>query len=526
MQSLPETQMKRIAVISNINMDPLKNHLQQVIPYELWFAGYNQWQAELLNPGSELSSFNPDFLYLHLDTMEFKGELTEVLAAAELFLERNPAMYLIISDFSDPPFSVMTYLPGQDRAGWFNEALKSFAADHDNVFILEFDRLVRLHGYTTLFDEKYWYLGRIRHSARGFAVLAQELGYVAACLEGKARKVLILDLDDTLWGGIVGEEGWQNLRLSHDGPGLAYLEFQKEILALKRTGVLLAISSKNNEADVREVFEKNQEMQLSWDDFVAREIHWDQKPAAVARIAEHLGLGLDALVFLDDSPAEREMVRQLLPEVAVPEFPRDVALRNRWFVTDVVYPYFSKRRLTREDLEKTDQYRRKADREKIRKTLDYREFLEQLSIRLTILPAAEAVLPRMAQLTQKTNQFNLTVRRYTEADLRIFLQDPSHLMFTLSYEDKFGGEGLTGFAMAVTERDCARIDTFLLSCRVLGRNVEQAFLKHILEALRHQKVRVVEAEFVPAPRNGLAKEFYSQNGFTDAGNGRFTLHLE
>jgi len=230
--------------------------------------------------------------------------------------------------------------------------------------------------------------------------------------------------------------------------------------------------------------------------------------------------------MLDDSKVEREMMKKTLPGVVVPDFPEDISLLNRWFVTDVVYPWFSKRKLSSEDLEKTRQYKRNIDREKIRKKVDYQEFLAQLQIRLTYPEPTDALCFRIAQLTQKTNQFNLTVKRYTEPGIKAMIGNPSYRIFACEYEDKFGKEGLIGCAVAEVRGDHAVMDTFLLSCRVLGRNVETLFLGHLLRELKQQGVRILEGFYTEAPRNALVKDFYPRHGFTSEGNDKFIMNLD
>lgn len=519
--------MARIAVLSNINLDPLRNHLQSSGFSDLYFGGYNQWQPELLNAGSGLYTFRPDYVFISLNAEELQPDLSELFAGIGAFAEKNGKTRFLVSNLSYPPYSVFTYT---DKTASIesdlNGALESYASRNDHTVVFDLNRLIRLYGYQALFDDKYWYLGRIRHSNQGFKVLAGELKNVLDSLSGKARKVLIVDLDNTLWGGVSGEEGWQNIQLSPEGPGLVFLDFQKKLKQLLETGVLLASCSKNNEEDIREVFEKNTWMQLKWDDFILHKINWDLKTDNIVQIAAALDLGLDSMVFLDDNPIERELVRQSLPEVAVPDFPDDISLLNRWFVTDVAYPFLGKWKLTREDSEKTQQYKRNISREEVRKQLDYGQFIEQLRIKLTVFHPSAGLYPRIAQLTQKTNQFNLTGKRYSDLEIKEISESPDHRIFGCEYEDKFGNEGVTGCAIVRTEGDKAFMDTFLLSCRVLGRRVEFTFLDHIIAELKNDGIKTVEAFYNETARNVVAKDLYTKYGFTQLEPGRFTLKIK
>ncbi|MFH1159524.1 MAG: HAD-IIIC family phosphatase [bacterium] len=519
--------MTKLAILSNINIDPLRNHLQKTDSFELYFAGYNQWQNELLNTESGLYAFLPDFIFIYINAEEFQSDISDLFTSIEAYTEKNKSAYFIVSNFSYPPYSVLTY-SSKDSIfeSELNNSLNSLASKNDNIFIFDFNRLISFYGYKTLFDDKFWYLGRIKHSHQGFIVLAQELKNVLFCLLGQTKKVLIVDLDNTLWGGVVGEDGWQNIQLSQEGIARVFLDFQKKIKQLQQTGVLLAICSKNNEKEVKEVFEKNNSIQLSWDDFICHEINWNHKPDNIIQIATSLDLGLVSMVFLDDNPVERELVRLSLPEVVVVDFPKDVSVLNQWFVTDVVYPFFGRRKLTKEDTEKTQQYKRNIDRKKIKKHLDYDSFIKQLNVKLTIFHPSIDLCYRIAQLTQKTNQFNLTVKRYSDTEIKAMLGIPNFKIFACEYEDKFGNEGIIGCAIVKIDEKKALIDSFLISCRVLGRRVEFAFLEYIIKELEKDKIKTIEAFYSETSRNGVAKDFYIINGFTSTENNKFIINLE
>jgi len=261
------------------------------------------------------------------------------------------------------------------------------------------------------------------------------------------------------------------------------------------------------------MFEKHPDMQLHLDDFILHKINWERKSDNILEIAETLQLGLDSMVFIDDSRQERELVKQLLPEVETPYFPEDISLLNQWFVREVVYPFFQKKQLTEEDKEKTIQYKRNLSRSAALSTMSYEEFLASLQIKLNISEPTDLQILRVAQLTQKTNQFNLTGKRYTDADIFAMNNDNDFQIFICEYEDKFGKEGIIGCAIVKFAEKKAILDTFLLSCRVLGRNVENLFLKHILVALKQKGIRSVEGIYNATEKNIAAKDFYAKNGF-------------
>jgi len=494
-------------------MEPLKHCLQKNSALDLYFAGYNRWQAELLDSNSALYSFAPDFIFIYLDAEEWNGEISELLSSVKTYSDYAKKTNFIIADFNHLPYSIATYSEKDDTNHILNEALNNFSKGNHHASILDFNRIICWHGYKNLFDDKYWYLGRIKFSSLGFRILAEEIGHHLNCLQGKTKKVLILDLDNTLWGGVLGEEGLQNVQLSGEGTGRIFVDFQKKIKKLQETGVLLVSCSKNNEPDVREMFKKNPYMQLRWDDFILHKINWERKSDNIAEIAETLQLGLDSTVFIDDSRQERELVKQMLPEVETPDFPEDISLLNQWFVWEVVYPFFQKKQLTEEDKEKTSQYKRNLSRSEELRTMSYEEFLTSLQIKLSVSDPTDLQLPRVAQLIQKTNQFNLTGKCYTDVEILEINNDIDYQIFICEYEDKFGKEGIIGCAIVQLKEKKAVLDTFLLSCRVLGRNVENMFLEHILFELKQRGIRSVEGIYNATEKNIAAKDFYLKNGF-------------
>lgn len=330
----------------------------------------------------------------------------------------------------------------------------------------------------------------------------------------KRKKCLVLDLDNTLWGGILGEDGPAGIQIGGDYPGKAFAYWQHALLELKKTGVMLAVCSKNNEADVMEVWERNPFMVLRKDDFVAWRINWQDKATNIQELASELNIGLDSMVFVDDNPSERALIEQLLPMVSVPEFPQQ-PYQLMDFFHSLVNHYFRVYRVTNEDLKKTEQYkanaRRVAEQAKFTNLDDY---LCSLEIKIDILPLDRFNVSRAAQMTQKTNQFNLTTQRYTENDLLQMIADGSQV-FCINVSDRFGDNGITGeIILCPTGMDTMSIDTFLLSCRILGKGIEYAFLDTILNLIADKGCKTVEATFLETPKNEQVADFYEQAGFS------------
>lgn len=326
------------------------------------------------------------------------------------------------------------------------------------------------------------------------------------------KKCLVLDLDNTLWDGVLGEEGISGVKMSGDYPGNAFMYFQEALIALSKTGVILTVCSKNNEEDVKELYEKNPFLKLTPEFISAYRINWRNKADNIRELAKELNIGLDSMVFVDDNPTERALVRQELPMVTVPEFPKrpyDLMRFYRMLIED----YFKTYKLTSEDLGKTSQYKANAQRSlEQAKFTDLKEFIRSLDIHIDILRANEFNLSRIAQMTQKTNQFNLTTHRYSEAEINSLI-DKGYDIYCISVRDKFGDNGITGEMIISKDGDKAEIDTLLLSCRILGKDIEYAFVKTILNLLKASGINIVMAKYIPTVKNTQVADFYDKLGF-------------
>lgn len=390
----------------------------------------------------------------------------------------------------------------------FNLTLHRLAQEHANLKVIDFRDFTSRYSAAERMDWKYYFISQMglnpRLSGDFIHWWEKKLDSVAL----KRKKCIVLDLDNTLWGGVLGEDGLDGIKIGGDYPGKAFAFFQEALLELEKSGVILAVCSKNNEADVLEAWERVPSMVLRKEHFAACRINWQDKAANIREIANELNIGLDSLVFLDDNPSERELVSQFLPEVAVPDFPAQ-PYELPVFFQSLVENYFQVYSVTDEDRNKTTQYQANAARAEAQKQFaDYASFLRSLQIRLTVAEADEVTLPRIAQMTQKTNQFNLTTRRYQDSDIRQFLQDGWRI-WSVSVSDRFGDSGITG-CMLVHGED---IDSFLLSCRVLGKGIESAFLKTVLSLLKQEGCEKMTAHYVPSQKNAQVADFYERCGF-------------
>ena len=358
-------------------------------------------------------------------------------------------------------------------------------------------------------------MGRIKLNSRAFEILGAEIKNLTDAYHGQIRKVLALDIDNTLWGGIVGEDGVKGIKLSEEGIGKVYVDFQRAVKALKSLGIILALCSKNNYADIKEAFDNHPMIMLKLTDFASIRINWEDKVTNLQAIAEELKLGLDTFVFIDDNPIERALVREHLPEVATPDFPDDTTRLVSWFVDDVANVFFPKFSLTEEDKSKTEQYLANSQRKFFGNNIDLDAFIRGLEIRLTLHENNSLLAERAAQMTQKTNQFNLTTKRYSVGEIESFLKSHNWTVFNLEYEDRFGKEGIIGTAIVRVDSSSALFDSFLLSCRVIGRKVEFLFLDQIVNVLRskHKGINTLYSAYEPTSKNVIAADFYEQAGF-------------
>jgi FkbH-like protein len=363
-----------------------------------------------------------------------------------------------------------------------------------------------------LIDWKYYFLSQMPVNPKLVPQFNKWFSRQLEILAMKRKKCIVLDLDNTLWHGILGEDGPDGIKMGEDYPGNAYRFFQAFLLELSRMGIILAVCSKNNEADVFAVWENHPDTVLRKENFSAYRINWNNKADNIREIALELNIGLDSMVFIDDNPAERELIKQTLPEVSVPEFPAQPYLYPV-FIKQLTDDYFSAYTLTQEDLTKTRQYKENAERAQHKKQfVDMETYIKSLEIKLTVEQLNEFNKARFAQMTQKTNQFNLTTKRYTETEIQSFA-DNGGLIYGLRVKDKFGDNGLTGLMIILIDKETAYIDTLLLSCRILGKEVEYIFVKYVLLKLKKKGITNIRASYIKTPKNVQVEKFYDNIGF-------------
>jgi FkbH-like protein len=385
----------------------------------------------------------------------------------------------------------------------------------DRVALVDCDWLSGVAGKEAWFDARYRHLAKQAVGLGCVPLLARHTGAVLGAQLGTSRKVLVLDLDGTLWGGVLGEVGPHGITLGAGPAGEAFSDFQRYVLALRERGVVLAVSSKNDEADVRQVLTEHPDMLVRLDDVAVLLANWDDKPSSLRRIAATLGVGLDSLVFVDDNPAERAAVQELLPAVDVVPLPADPAGYVRALAR---YPYFEPAALTAEDAARTAQYRARAQAVEQQQTAgSLQEFLAGLDMCATVDVLGPANLTRVAQLVGKTNQFNLTTRRHSADVLAEMAVDPCTVTQVVRLRDRFADHGIVGVLLAVHRDDVLTVDTWLLSCRVIGRTLEEEMMGELIGTAGRRGCRRIVGRYTPTAKNGQVAELYGRLGFSRTG---------
>lgn len=404
-----------------------------------------------------------------------------------------------------------------------NLRLAEAVANEPNIFVLDAARWVAAAGPAAS-HPKLWYLGKIAFGPDVMRIAAGEIRAALRAVRGGMRKLLLLDLDETLWGGVVGDVGWESLRLGgHDPVGEAFVDFQRGLRALKNRGVLLGIVSRNTESVALEAIDRHPEMALRRDDFVAWRINWEDKAANILDLVHEVNLGLDATVFLDDNPAERARVREALPQVLVPDWPSDRLLYAKALAS---LDCFDAPTITREDRKRTRTYVAERERSTLASSAQsLTEFLRSLNLEVVYEELTRADVARAAQLLNKTNQMNLTTRRMAEAELFAWSQREGNCVFVFRVADRFSDYGLTGIASLGASGRTARVEDFVLSCRVIGRGVERAMLHALVEHARARGFLELGAQFRPTERNGPCRRFLDEESGLRADADRYAWDL-
>ena len=497
--------------------------LRRKLDIEIYETPYGMYPQELADKTSGLHAFRPDVILFALDARHLAAAQSAD-AALELMRccwrqAKESFGCQVLQQTAMPIFSNLMgnneeRLPQSPAAilSHINESLRPAAAEA-GVELLALDRLIASAGLAAWYDPGMWHHSKHEVHPCAAEMYGEQVARLMAAGRGRSAKCLVLDLDNTLWGGVVGDDGLNGIVLGQgSGQGEAFVEFQRYVKGLSLRGVILAVCSKNDRENALEPFERHPEMVLRPKDIACFVANWTDKAANLRSIAKQLNIGLDALVFVDDNPSERELIRRELPMVAVPEMPEDPA---GYAATLAAAGYFESLRTTEEDRVRCKLYQANAEREQMRETAtDIGSYLESLRMTMTATPFDSLGLTRITQLINKTNQFNLTTQRMTEAEVAALMSDPKMVTLQVRLVDRFGDNGIIAVLMA---RMCpskeAMIETWLMSCRVLGRKVEEACLNVLAEACAAHGMKRLIGAYRPTEKNGMVREMYGALGF-------------
>ena len=531
----------KIAILSSFTLNGLSEILhvkcsELGIGYRSFVAGYNQYAQELINSKSEYYKFSPDVTFLIIDIRNLLGEnfffpynisdnerkslISEKINHLENMImnfEKNLNSKLIIANFNIPSYSPNGVLETKFDFGFhemieeLNKSLRDISKNHNSVYVYNFNQFISKYGEKNIFDYRQFHVGDIQIALNFLPQFGYDLMSYIKPITGTNRKCIVLDLDNTLWGGIIGEDGFDGIELGHSPNGKAFVDFQKELLSLWNQGIILAINSKNNFDDAMNVIKEHPNMILREKNFASIKINWNDKAENLKQIANEINIGLNSIVFFDDDKLNQERIKHEFPEVLTVELSSDPSYFSA-ILKDL--NDFNVLQRTEDDIKRGEMYAQQRERKEFQKSIsNLDDFLEQLDIQVKMKKTSEFLIPRISQLTLKTNQFNLTTKRYQEEEIRNFANNDKFIVGCAQVLDKFGDNGITGVYIINKEDKVWNIDTFLLSCRIMGRGVENGILSQILIDAKNNGIEEIRANFIPTKKNKPAENFLSDFGF-------------
>jgi len=531
----------KIAILSSFTLNGLSEILhvkcsELGIGYRSFVAGYNQYAQELINSKSEYYKFSPDVTFLIIDIRNLLGEnfffpynisdnerkslISEKINHLENMImnfEKNLNSKLIIANFNIPSYSPNGVLETKFDFGFhemieeLNKSLRDISKNHNSVYVYNFNQFISKYGEKNIFDYRQFHVGDIQIALNFLPQFGYDLMSYIKPITGTNRKCIVLDLDNTLWGGIIGEDGFDGIELGHSPNGKAFVDFQKELLSLWNQGIILAINSKNNFDDAMNVIKEHPNMILREKNFASIKINWNDKAENLKQIANEINIGLNSIVFFDDDKLNQERIKHEFPEVLTVELSSDPSYFSA-ILKDL--NDFNVLQRTEDDVKRGEMYAQQRERKEFQKSIsNLDDFLEQLDIQVKMKKTSEFLIPRISQLTLKTNQFNLTTKRYQEEEIRNFANNDKFIVGCAQVLDKFGDNGITGVYIINKEDKVWNIDTFLLSCRIMGRGVENGILSQILIDAKNNGIEEIRANFIPTKKNKPAENFLSDFGF-------------
>ena len=512
---------------------------------DVYEGEYSQVERQLLDPTSELYMFDADIVIVFQSTHklgEYHSSLStekqKILAEERLvfvsslcetpLLANKKIIYFNYPEIEDTVFgsyanrveSSFTY-----QVRKLNYELMNLSRQYPNLFVCDMAGLQNMLGRSFMFAPNVYMTTEMVLSVNALPYVASRVVDIIAAIKGQFKKCLILDLDNTVWGGVIGDDGLEGIELGHGlGIGKAFTEFQMWIKKLRQRGIIICVASKNNEDTAKEPFEKHPDMVLKLDDIAVFQANWETKVDNIRTIQSILNIGFDSMVFLDDNPFERNIVRENIPGITVPELPEDPALYLEYLYSQNLFETAS---YSNEDKDRTKQYQVEAKRVSLSKTFtNEADFLKSLNMVSTVSGFTKFNTPRVAQLSQRSNQFNLRTVRYTEADIASLADNPDVIDLSFTLEDKFGDNGLIAVVIMKKQDDATLfVDTWFMSCRVLKRGMENFTLNTMVEYAKARGFKKIIGEYIPTPKNKMVEQHYPALGFIKIDNATTAQYL-
>ena len=512
---------KKVALLSNVTVDLIISKLRR--KYDFYQPeGFDTWVQEVINPAAPLYSYEADAVVVLLDGTEARAWKSVDEGAERTDLWKQ-ALNALTTNFTTIPVFISTIDIRENRIKSLSERKIRYELENDwyqfvqglveeksDVYLLDLVDTIAEIGRKQFYSNKMWYMSSMPYSREGLAAVAVEIDRVLGSAFNSRKKIIALDLDNTLWGGVIGEDGIDGIELSDHKEGQRYYDFQRQLLEMKNRGIVLSIVSKNNVDDAEAAIQGHPAMLLRDDDFVNRKINWENKAINLKAMESELNLTEGGFIFIDDNPVERETVKGECPEMLVPGFPEDTT-ELLDFAEDIWFEYCRPLRVLGEDLKKTQMYQNEAKRkQEMSESLNLDDYIKKLEMVADIHKMRDSELERVVQLINKTNQFNVTTKRYTQAEVEEIAADNNNAIYVVYSSDKYGDSGLISVIILKEGQAEVLIDTFLMSCRVMGRKLEDVIINEMISKYTGKKVI---GEFIPTAKNAPVKELYDRLGF-------------
>lgn len=540
----------KVAVLGNASTQFISLGIKGALKAEginasVYDAEYNQINSQLLDISSETYEFSPEVILLYISTdkiyeefldldvslrKEFACNYIKKIESYWNLIEKNCSAKIIQANFTEIDDKAFGNYSAKVEDSFIyqirklNYLLEESMKDNRNVYPLDLLSVQIKTGVSVFYDTVLYYNAKMAVTMDTVAYIAKNVADIVKTFRGSFKKGIILDLDNTLWGGVIGDDGLGGIEIGELKRGHVFTDFQRWLKQLKDRGILLCVCSKNNEEIAKEPFEKHEEMVLRLNDFSMFVANWEDKATNIRNIQKSLNIGMDSLVFIDDNPFERNLVRSLIPEITVPELPDDPANYLTFLQGENLFETAS---YSDDDKDRTKQYQAEAKRKSLEEEfVSIDDYLLNLEMKAEVKPFEEVRYQRIAQLTQRSNQFNLRTVRYTEADIEKIANDDKYIPLYYTLKDKFGDHGLVSVVILEKTTDTeAFVDTWLMSCRVLKRGMEEFIVNSFVKEAAKNGIDVINAEYIKTQKNSMVKDIYKTMGFTEINPNHFSLNV-